>query len=94
LKISNFVTYSNKLQWQTEPYYDSQYDPKEYTFMSLFILFRHRNRKYGHTTRSSFLATCFGSLSHHQVFDFFISTSIRLIVIIYWAVFTYWYTGF
>jgi hypothetical protein len=30
-----------------------------------FILFRHQSKKYGHTTRASFL-TCFGSLSHHQ----------------------------
>lgn len=33
---------------------------------NVFILFR----MYGHTTRLSFLTTCFSSLSHHQEFDF------------------------
>jgi hypothetical protein len=35
----------------------------------MFILFRHRSTKYGYIIRSSFL-TCFGSLSHHHVFQY------------------------
>jgi hypothetical protein len=41
-----------------------------------FTLFRHHNKKYGHTIRSSFLATCFGSLRHQQVFYFFLHSPV------------------
>jgi hypothetical protein len=41
-------------------------------FIIFFISFHHHNWKYGHTIRLSFLATCFGLLSHHQEFEFLI----------------------
>jgi hypothetical protein len=47
---------------------------------NFFILFRHHNRKYGYTTHSSFIATYFSSLSHHQVFDLFTFICNRLLL--------------
>jgi hypothetical protein len=38
--------------------------------------------------------TCFGSLSHHQAYDLFTLTCIRLLVFLHWSVFIYWNTGF
>jgi hypothetical protein len=58
-----------------------------------FTLFHHHNEKYGHTIRSSFLATCFGSSRHHQVFYFFyihlhwsadIPTLAKVLILEYW----------
>jgi hypothetical protein len=37
------------------------------SYWMFFVLFCHHNKKYGYTLYSSFFATCFGSLSHHQV---------------------------
>jgi hypothetical protein len=43
------------------------------TYISpFFTLFHHTQYQYGYTIRSSFLTTCFGLLSHHQVSDFYI----------------------
>jgi hypothetical protein len=42
---------------------------------------------------SSFLTTCFVSLSHCHVFDFYIHC-IHLLVLLHCPVFTYWNTGF
>jgi hypothetical protein len=56
--------------------------------LSIFILFHHHSRKYGYTLRSSFHTTYFGSLSHHQAFDFTF-TCFRLLAFLNWRFHTH-----
>jgi hypothetical protein len=62
---------------------------------SFFISFGYLSRKYGYIIYSSCL-TCFGSFSHHQVFDLFTFPCIRLLrfpALVSICILQYWFLG-